>query len=429
MQSDRSTSRRLSRHGSALLIFTVVAGFLPLASPAFADTQRTITREDLREKIAGYWLGQLVGNYLGFPFENVFQEEPCPVFVDRYYDARDAGKVKLNDQDLRGYTHLVGAWFEGAWSDDDTDIEFVTLHAVEKFGLDITYPEITGMWKKHINRKIWVANRTARDLMDKGLVPPATGARANNPNWFQIDPQLVNEIWSAFYPGMTQKAVNRAEWGARITNDDWGTHPTRAYAAMYSAAFFEKDVRKLVDFALKTVPTDSPFAEGMRDVIDWHREYPDWRDTRQKIHAKYWKYRKWDYEAPVSIVSSLVNGLCGIMAVLYGEGDFVKTAGIAVSAGYDCDNQGATCAGLIGVMHGAATIPDRFTKELPHRSKWKEPFNNRYINFSRDDLPVCTPISNIVDRILAIAERAILENGGERTTIDGKEAFKVQCDF
>ena len=32
-------------------------------------------------------------------------------------------------------------------------------------------------------------------------------------------------------------------------------------------------------------------------------------------------------------MSSLVNGLCGILAILYGEGDFVKTVGIAVSAG------------------------------------------------------------------------------------------------
>ena len=108
-----------------------------------------------------------------------------------------------------------------------------TIHIqVEKFGLDITYPEITGMWKKHINRKIWVANRTARNLMEKGLMAPDTGKKSNNRNWFQIDPQLVNEIWSAFYPGMTRKAATQAEWSARITNDDWGVHPTIAYAVM-----------------------------------------------------------------------------------------------------------------------------------------------------------------------------------------------------
>ena len=67
----------------------------------------------------------------------------------------------------------------GAFSDDDTDIEFVTLHAVEKYGLDITYPEITQMWKTHINDYIWVANREARNLMDRGLVAPDTGRKKN----------------------------------------------------------------------------------------------------------------------------------------------------------------------------------------------------------------------------------------------------------
>ena len=50
---------------------------------------------------------------------------------------------------------------------------------------------------------------------------------------------------------MTQKAAQRAEWGARITNEDWGTHPTIAYGVMYSAAFFEEDVNKLVAMALE----------------------------------------------------------------------------------------------------------------------------------------------------------------------------------
>jgi hypothetical protein len=103
--------------------------------------------------------------------------------------------------------------------------------------------------------------------MDQGLIAPATGSKNNNRNWFQIDPQLVNEIWSVFYPGMTKKAAARALWGARITNDDWGTHPTIAYGVMISAAFFEKDTEKLVQMALEAIPGDSPFAEGMLDVI------------------------------------------------------------------------------------------------------------------------------------------------------------------
>ena len=392
------------------------ATLLILLAPAanVEAKERVITHEELMDKLSGFWLGQLVGNYMGLPFENNYVDEPTPVFVDRIYTHADDAKLDLNRDDWRGYIPIFMDAVEGTFADDDTDIEFVTLHAVEKYGLDITYPEITEMWKKHINRRIWVANYTARQLMSKGLVAPDTGRKENNKNWFQIDPQLVNEIWSAFYPGMTKQAAERAEWGARITNDDWGTHPTIAYGVMISAAFFEKDVEKLVQMAIDAVPNEGPYAEGIRDVVKWHKQHDNWRDTRKKIHEKYYRYKKGTYEAPVSVVSSLNNGLCGIMAILYGQGDFMKTVGIAVTAGYDCDNQAATCGGLIGVLHGTKCIPEELT----------EGFNDRYVCFTRDNLPLVTPISNIVERIAEIAKTAIMENGG-RVEIRPGEAPSV----
>jgi hypothetical protein len=373
--------------------------------------ERSITEAELVDKATGFWLGQLVGNYLGLPFENKYVDEPLPMLVDRIYTYADDEELQINRKDHRGFIPMLAIGVGGAFSDDDTDIEFVTLHAVEKYGLDITHAEITEMWKKHINRKIWVANATARGLMDRGLVAPDTGRKENNPNWWAIDPQLVNEIWSAFYPGMTKKAGERALWGARITSDDWGTHPTIAYGVMISAAFFEKDPQKLVEMAIEAVPNEGPFAEGMRDVVRWHEQGLDWRTTRQKIHDKYFAYEQGSYKAPKSVVSSLVNGLTGILAVLYGEGEFVRSVGIAVSAGYDCDNQAATVGGLMGVIHGTAGIPDRLTKNLTPRD-WAEPFNDLYVNFSRDELPVATPITEIAERIAAIAKTAILDNGG-----------------
>jgi ADP-ribosylglycohydrolase len=399
------------RHFIFLAVIVVVVSIF--VNAANAD-QRAISEKELLDKIAGFWLGQLVGNYMGLPFENNYVDEPVPVFVDRIYTHADDAELELNRDDWRGYIPIFMDAVEGAFADDDTDIEFVTLHAVEKYGLDITYPEITEMWKKHINRRIWVANHTARALMSKGLVAPDTGRKENNENWFQIDPQLVNEIWSAFYPGMTKQAARRAEWGARITNDDWGTHPTIAYGVMISAAFFEKNVEKLVNMAIEAVPDKGPFAEGMRDVVKWHKKYDDWHDTRKKIHEKYYRYKKGSYEAPVSVVSSLNNGLCGVMAILYGQGDFMKTAGIAVSAGYDCDNQAATCGGLIGVLQGSECIPKELTEE----------FNNQYVCFTRDDLPIATPISEIVERIAAIAKTAIMNNGG-RIEIDQGDAPSI----
>ena len=411
---------------------------LALSSAVFVDgataKERVISHDDLMDKMSGFWIGQLLGNYIGFPFENNYVEEPIPILVDRIYTADYDGdpKLTINSNDRRGHIPLMAGTLGGAFSDDDTDIEFVTLHAVEKYGLDITYPEITQMWKTHINDYIWVANREARNLMDRGLIAPDTGRKENNKHWFQIDPQLVNEIWSAFYPGMTEHAARRALWGARITNDDWGTHPTIAYGAMISAAFFEKDVRKLVDIAIEAVPNEGPFAEGIRDVVKWHSQFDSWRDTREKIHEKYYAYKKGSYEAPVSVVSSLANGLTGIMAVLYGEGDYIQTVGIATSAGYDCDNQAATTGGFIGVLNGLSGMGEaavKQTMDLPNRGSWDKPFNNRYVNISRDEIRLRTPINEIVERIAAVAKTAILENGGRMEVRDGKTVYIVNSDF
>ena len=74
----------------------------------------------------------------------------------------------------------------------------------------------------------------------KGLVWALSNSRDYNPNWFQIDPQLVNEIWAVTAPGMVDYATQNSAWAARITNDGFGIEPTIHYAAMYAAAFFEE---------------------------------------------------------------------------------------------------------------------------------------------------------------------------------------------
>ncbi|MFW6289985.1 MAG: ADP-ribosylglycohydrolase family protein, partial [Mariniphaga sp.] len=291
-----------------------------------AQNYRTITKEELTGKIAGYWIGQLAGNYIGFPFENLYTETPVPVFVNRYFDYRDADSLglKMNLNDRRGYVRIMAHAMGGAWSDDDTDIEFVMLHGLEKYGLDINYEEVAELRKKHINRFIWASNAKVKDLLHQGYIPPKTGSKELNENWYRITSQLINEIWGVVYPGMTNKAAEWGEWGAKITGDDWGTHGAVIYAAMYSAAFFENDVNELVQIGISKIPDDSPFKKAVNDLIGWHRENPDWRETRRLIHKNY--YKEIDgFRIPDPVAGAVINGLSGIMALLYGEGDFTKT--------------------------------------------------------------------------------------------------------
>lgn len=82
---------------------------------------------------------------------------------------------------------------------------------------------------------------------------------------------------------------------------------------------------------------------NIRDVQKWSAENPDWRDTRKLIYDRY--YSKDNPDDLSSIVDALPNGLVGIMALLYADGDFKKTLSIATTAGLDSDNQPATLAG------------------------------------------------------------------------------------
>jgi hypothetical protein len=207
--------------------------------------------------------------------------------------------------------------------------------------------------------------------MDEGLVPPATGGKEFNEYWYRITSQLMNEIWGAFYPGMTKMAAERAKWGARIMSDDWATHPDIVYGVMYRAAFFENDMEGLIRLASAYLPVNSPYRQGIYDILLWHNEQSDWRETRKLMHNKYF-YKIEEFDIPYPVGGAIINGLSGIVALLYGDGDFTKTIAIATSMGYDC-KQAATVGGLLGIVIGGSNIPDRFTKELPSRNKWSEP--------------------------------------------------------
>merc|ERR1712232_424806 len=164
---------------------------------------------------------------------------------------------------------------------------------------------------------------------------------------------------------MLQRAVNRAEWGARITSYDWGTHPTMFYAALYSGAFFLSDVPRLYDISASFIPECSPFRRGLQDIRGWSAANPDWRDTWRLVRNKYREYtRNGDYK-----FSAMINGLMGAVALLYGNGNFMLTLGLSIAAGFDNDNQAATLAGLMGVLHGSSQIPKNLTHGI-RSSTW-----------------------------------------------------------
>lgn len=401
-----------------------VAGAQAPALPENASdlTMMNISADELRNKISGFWLGQLVGNFMGLPFEFQYLYDTLPILPEKYYDRAmaEAEGLRVGPGGYGSIPQYLDR-LQGSYTDDDTDIEFVTLAAIEEHGLDLKWPQIAKYWQKYVHIKVdgndalWFANKVAREKMDEDLVPPSTGIPQNNVFWWTIDPQLVNELWSALYPGMVDKAVGRAEWGAKITSADWGTHPTIWYAALISAAFFETDVNKMYDMAMTYVPSGSPFLAGLEEVKELYVRHPnDWRRARKEIFSNYLRFPDDCGEDMWNCgVSAMINGLLGAIAFLWGEGDFKTTVGIGIAAGMDCDNQAATMGALMGAMHGESGIPRAWTHEIAGNN-WSMPFNNRYVNERRQPLPKDNNITDIVENILKWTEKAILDNGGSK---------------
>jgi hypothetical protein len=210
--------------------------------------------------------------------------------------------------------------YGGAFSDDDTDVEYMYVLQMEKYGPEPSYANLRDAWMYHIRDRVWLANRGALGLMHFGYTPPFTGDKNLNPHWYQIDPQLINEVWAVTAPGMVKYAASKSDWVARITSDSWGVEPTVHYGAMYAAAFFEKDIRKLIQIGLQQLPPDSRYAGTVRDMIALHDKYPsDWKAARQEMADKY--YVK-EPDMTRTIWNANLNGACAILAMLYGKRRF-----------------------------------------------------------------------------------------------------------
>lgn len=398
-----------------LLIVSVALLFSAMRPIEPPKKFKTISKAELRDKIAGAWIGQMIGNIYGLPHENKYINAPG-VEAWPYGYTKNLDKLKT---------------YKGAFSDDDTDVEYMYLLNMEKYGYEPTYENMREAWMFHIRDRVWLANRATLGLMHFGYTPPFTGSKQINPHWFQIDPQLINEIWAYTAPGMIRYSAEKSDWAARITSDSWGTEPTIHYGAMYAAAFFETDVRKLIEIGLKELPANGRYAQTIKDMIALHKKYPNkWQDARKEMAEKYYVNEP---DLTKTIWNANLNGACGILAMLYGNGDFQRTLDLSCAMGFDADNQAATVAGILGVMYGFKALPKDLY--LPIEG-WTKPFNDTYINITRYELPDAS-IQDIIDRTVNMSIKLIEGTGGKVTgkagveivTINTEAGFNVPLEF
>lgn len=382
-------------------------------APARAQCVRVLDRADYLDRLEGMWLGQIIANWTGLQTEGL--RVAPPFFTDADWGAAVPGFVTLFDP----------------WpADDDTDIEYVYLHLHTQHQTQrLTAEQIHAGWIAHINRYIWASNAAAREAIGRGVRPPATSVAQgliHGSSWpveqsLMIDAQLTTEFFGAFCPGMPERALAMADLPIRTTAHGHSALAAQVYVIMYSLAPTAPRELSGADLTLwlhrearKFIPDDSKTADIMDFVLaDYlaNPDHDDWERTRDACHLRYattgpenpgFVYRGW--------FESSINLATGLIAFLYGEGDYRRTVQIGTLSGWDSDNGTATMGGLLGLLLGDAGVRAQFTQPLS---------GEYWISRTRDNLPDFVQnqwwedrFSLMALRMRDIVDQEVIDGGG-----------------
>ncbi len=294
----------------------------------------TIKPEVLKDKIAGGWAGKMVGVTYGAPTEFRAQGK---IYSD---------SIKWKPEDIKG----------SLWQ-DDIYVQLTFLMSMDKYGIDAPSKKYQEMFAK-AGYPLWHANMQARKNYYDSIFAPQSGSPEYNIHADDIDFQIEADYIGFMSPGMPNTASLIADKIGRIMNYGDGVYGGIFVAALYSEAFFETDIPKIIQKALKSIPEESDYFKTITDVIKLHSQFPgDWQSAWQQIEAKWGDVDICGAGSTFNIDAKL-NGAYIVMGLLYGEGDPLKTLEIATRCGQDSDCNPSNALAVLGVIKGMSGLPE-----------------------------------------------------------------------
>lgn len=309
--------------------------FAFLLTPALAapTSERTLSRPELLDKIRGAWAGQMIGVTYGAPTE-----------------FKALGRI--NDAPIKAEP------ITNALVQDDLYVEMTFAQVMDTVGLDATSADYGAAFRDS-RYELWHANAGARRNLARGLVAPLSGDPRYNIHCDDIDFQIESDFIGIMCPGLPAEAQRLAERVGRVMNHGDGLYGGMFIAGMYSAAFFERDPRRVVEAGLACIPPDSGYGRIIRDLLDWTAAQPDnWRAVWRRLEEK------WDRDdiCPDGAerrfnIDAKLNGAYLALGLLAGKGDWQNTMEIATRCGQDSDCNPSSACGVLGAMLGYSRIP------------------------------------------------------------------------
>lgn len=342
---------------------------------------RTISIDVLKDKIAGGWAGKMIGVTYGAPTE--FRAE-AKTFED---------SIKWKPSDIIG----------SIWQ-DDLYVQLTFLMSMDKYGMDAPAKKFQEMFAK-AGYPLWHANMQARKNYYDSIFAPASGSPEYNYHADDIDYQIEADYIGFMNPGMPQNIITLGNKIGHIMNYGDGVYGGIFVGALYSEAFFESDIMKIIENALNSIPSESDYYKIIKDVIKLHQHYPlDWRSAWKEIEAKWGSVDICGAGDPFNIDAKL-NGAYIAIGLLYGEGDPLKTLEITTRCGQDSDCNPSNALAVLGVIKGFSKLPADMQSGI--EAIKDSIFINTNYSFSRAS-----------ESTFNYASRLVLEKGGK---ISGKK--------
>ena len=359
--------------------------------PPAAEPLAPVKRAELTDRLLGAWQGRCSGCCLGKPVEGALGRAQIRRYLDLAGLAHLEGYFPVLDPMPEGI-YFRECWVEttagrvhGSPRDDDTDYTMLNLYILESHGPGLSTDDVAREWLDHIPlTQTYTAERVAYRNLANGMLPLAA-ARHHNPYREWIGAQIRADMFGYVYPGRPRAAAELAWREAALSHTANGLYGAMWAAALIAASFCAPSPRDALVESLRHVPARSRLHEAVSDVLDWHAKGWSWDQAMDAIEANLGHYF-W--------VHVLNNSAVIAAALLWGEGNFSRTVGLAVEAGLDTDCTGATAGSVFGALYGNSSVP----------APWTAPFGDR-IRSSVSGFDNVA-ISELARRTLALAEKA-----------------------
>jgi len=280
---------------------------------------KKLSYKEYLNKVYGCFLGKTVIGTLGAPFEGV--------------------KMPL---ELPFKREMIDAMIPN----DDLDLQVLWLDVLEKHGTDFTSYDLLKTFVECCDYNPGEYCVMRKNYM-RGIYPPLSGRFSNDYYINGMGCPIRSEIWACISPFDPAYAADISERDGVLDHEGESVYSERFFAALESAAFFESDLKKLIEIGLRYVPENCRFRQLVLDTVAWCDRYDSVKLILRKILTKYGHPDCTNMFENVGII---------LAALLKCDLDLIKTGMEALNCGFDTDCTCATAGAIVGLIRGADDI-------------------------------------------------------------------------